>query len=108
MDEARKAGHLYFLRFCLVGFALPCLPAAGGYLAIAVGLGEYVAFGIGVLMLGVWALLARRLLAKFTTRCPHCGRPNATIQSIEQVAFLVCPDCGWKKEIGYDLKDPGG
>lgn len=108
MDSARAAGHRYFLRFILVAFALPALPAAGVYLSQTLGLPGGVSLGAGLVMLVAWGFLARRILGKFTSRCPQCGRPNAKIESVDKVAVLVCPDCGWKKETGYDFEDHGG
>ena len=108
MDAARKAGHAYFVRFAFVAFALPGLPAAGVFLAQAAGIPGIACLGIGVAMLVVWGFLARQVLGKFKSKCPECGSSNATIESLDEIAFLVCPDCGWKKETGYDFKDAGG
>ena len=108
MDAATRAGHGHFLRFVLVAFALPALPAAGVFLSQAAGLPDLVSIGVGILMLVAWGFVARQLLVKHKSPCPECGKSNARIESLDEIAFLVCPDCGWKKETGYDFKDVGG
>ena len=108
MGAARRAGHAYFLRFLVVAFALPGLPAAGVFLTQAAGLPGFVSFGAGVLMLVAWRFLARQILGKFMSLCPRCGRRNATIDSVDGMAILVCPDCGWKGDTGYDFGDHVG
>ena len=108
MDTASASGHRYFFRFVLVAFALPALPAAGFFVSQALDLPRVVSLGAALIMLVGWGFLARQILGKFTSRCPACGRPKATIESIDEIAFLVCPDCGWKKETGYDFKNHGG
>ena len=108
MNTARRSGRRYFVRFALVAFALPALPAAGVFLSRALPRPGIVSLAAALIMLVVWGFLARRILGKFTSRCPQCGRPNAKIESVDEMAFLVCPDCGWKGETGYDFKDRGG
>ena len=108
MDAAKRAGHSYFFRFVVVAFALPALPAAGAFLSEAAGLPGLVSLGAAILMLVGWTFLARQSLGRFKSKCPICGRSNARIESLDEIAFLVCPDCGWKKETGYDFKDAGG
>jgi hypothetical protein len=105
MDAARKAGHTYFLRFVLVAFALPLLPAAGFGAACTLGIPGPICLGIGAVMLVVWGFLARQVLGRFRVRCPQCGRATARIESSNEKALLIYPECGWKEDTGYQFTD---
>jgi hypothetical protein len=73
---------------------LPALPAVGVFLSQTLGLPGLASLGAALIMLIAWGFLASQILGKFTSRCPECGRSNAKIESIDKIAFLVCPDCG--------------
>ena len=108
MDAARRQGHLYFLRFLVVCFALPGLAAAPFGIAALFGLPAIYGLLAMPISLLLWALLSRRLLVHYRAKCPACGRAEARLDAIKSRLHLRCSACGHSADCHYEWSDAGG
>ena len=108
MDAARRQGHLYFLRFLVVCFALPGLAAAPFGVTALFGLPAAYGFVAVPMSLVLWALLSRRLLIHHRGKCPACGRAEARLETVESRLHLRCRACGYDGDCHYEWSDAGG
>jgi len=105
MKPAKSAGHIHFIRFILVAFLLPGLPAISFYFCYLIGFSNLISFLIALLTLLLWAWICRLLLVKWNYRCPNCGLKCAQVKPDENTnlntAYLICDSCGYKERTGY-------
>jgi hypothetical protein len=108
VKPGRREGHLFFLRFIVVGICWVGLPAGTLYVLTTLQ-APCVAYALLLpLALVLSAAISRQLLVKYRARCPVCGLRNARIETIQAKLWLSCPDCGHKEDTGYDWGDAGG